>query len=50
MNEELLIKLQDYVVAGAVLFEVVGSMYSHPAAGLIAYTDLATHLAAHGYH
>ena len=27
MNEELLIELQDYVVAGTVLFEVVGSMY-----------------------
>lgn len=50
MNEELLIELQKYVVAGTVLFEVVGSMYGHPAAGLIAYTDLVTHLAAHGYY
>ena len=50
MNEELLIELQDYVVAGTVLFEVIGSMYGHPAAGLIAYTDLVTHLAAHGYY
>ena len=49
MNEELLIQLQNYIVAGTVLFEVVGSMYGHPAAGLIAYTDLVTHLAAHGY-
>ena len=25
-------------------------MYGHPAAGLIAYTDLVTHLAAHGHY
>ena len=50
MNEELLNELQNYIVADTVLFEVVGSMYGHPAAGLIAYTDLVTHLAAHGYY
>ncbi len=50
MNKDLLDTLQDYVVAGNVLFEVVGSMYGHPAAGLISYTDLVTHLAAHGYY
>ena len=50
MNEELLYKLQDYIVAGTVLFEVVGSMYGHPSAGRIAYTDLVAHLAKHGYH
>ena len=50
MNEQLLDAPQDYVVAGNVLFEVVGSMYGHPAAGLISYTDLVTHLAAHGYY
>ena len=50
MSEELLNTLQDYIVAGTILFEVVGSMYGHPAAGLIAYTDLVAHLAAHGYH
>ena len=50
MNEELLNKLQDYMVAGAVLFEAVGSMHGHPAAGRIAYTDLVAHLAKRGCH
>ena len=50
MNQDLLTTLQEYIVNGTVLFEVVGSMYGHPAAGLISYTDLTTHLASHGYH
>jgi hypothetical protein len=42
--------LHQYTHNGAVLFEVVKSLYGLPHAGKISQDSLITHLAAHGYH
>ncbi len=42
--------LHQYTHNGAVLFEVVKSLYGLPHAGKILQDSLITHLAAHGYH
>ena len=42
--------LHQYINNGAVLFEVVKSLYGLPHAGKISQDSLITHLAAHGYH
>jgi len=43
-------KLHQFIHDGAVLFEVVKSLYGLPHAGKISQDSLITHLAAHGYH
>lgn len=42
--------LQPFIHNGAILFEVVKSLYGLPHAGKIAQDELITHLAKHGYH
>ena len=42
--------LHQYTHNGAVLFEVVKSLYGLPHAGKISQDSLITHLATHGYH
>ena len=52
LSESILNKynLQQYIHNGAVLFEVVKSLYGLPHAGKISQDSLITHLAKHGYH